>query len=167
MVLGDQSAEFAARHLEVVVRRFQIALDAVDVAAQRRHIVRIGLGGQLALHVIELLRIVGTDLLGLLPGAGQLALRQFQVIGDRVHLRLNFGIALLCLRQTPIQHVHVLLKVLVLLGQRLFAAFRVGRGVPAHAQRRRLIFQLIRLVLTPPTAGFLHRSCSCPPVRQS
>ena len=62
-------------------------------------------------------------------GAGQLALRELQVIGDHIQLILNFGDCSARTAPGADSACHVLLKILVLLGQRSLGALcALGAG---------------------------------------
>src|SRR4029077_10275057 len=50
VVAGDQGAEFGAGHFEIVSRRRQVALYAIDITAQRFDIIQVRFAGELGLH---------------------------------------------------------------------------------------------------------------------
>jgi hypothetical protein len=95
VILGDQSAQFAPRHVQVLLGALEIRLgrikvrpDSRNLAAHRRHIRGIGLvgefGGHVFIHRSQLVGLIQARLLGIRAGFLQLALRNAQPLGDGV-----------------------------------------------------------------------------------
>ena len=138
MVARDQRAEFAASHLQVVLRRVEVGLHAGDVCAELVDVIDAGLGRQfrvgLVLQISELRRVVFLDLLRLRPRLLQLTLGELHLVGHHAQLAFELRVGVFGLCETLAENLFIVRELIFLGRDGLRQLFGLGRRRPAHTQ---------------------------------